>query len=143
MFTKRLKAASLNLIRNTPLCDILPSCRTPGGLFLPHDKYTTNFLNILTFSQTACGAYNFTALMFFCPSNRNKNNSLTLIFVCPRSSATLRDFFMLLPLPPDNHHLPASAFITGADVLGYSPGANQHFTVRHRHRVPLGNHVIQ
>ncbi|RXO04517.1 hypothetical protein C7K58_03985, partial [Escherichia coli] len=44
-------------------------------------------LNIFTFSHTDCGAYNFAALVFFCPSN--KNNSLTLIFIC--LSPQLRD----------------------------------------------------
>ncbi|PHU66969.1 hypothetical protein CSW67_26875, partial [Shigella boydii] len=45
---------------------------------LRHDGI--KFLNIFTFSNTDCGAYNFAALVFFCPSN--KNNSFTLIFIC-------------------------------------------------------------
>ncbi len=79
-------------------------------------------LNIFTFSQTDCGAYNFS--LIFC---RDIKSFLTLNL---RNSPAVpvRDhcgiFLFFLPLPPDNHDLSAPAFITGADVLGYTAGTN-------------------
>ncbi|EKH30712.1 hypothetical protein ECFDA504_2000, partial [Escherichia coli FDA504] len=43
--------------------------------------------------------------MFFCPSTRNKNNSLTLIFVCPRNSAGFfYSFYLCRPITTTARH---------------------------------------
>ncbi|STQ29345.1 transposase for IS629 [Escherichia coli] len=54
--------------------------------------------------QTDCGANNFSALMFFCPSTRNKNKLLNVnLCLSPQLCGI---FLFFLPLPPDNHDRP-------------------------------------
>ncbi|WP_213045491.1 hypothetical protein, partial [Escherichia coli] len=52
---------------------------------------------------------------FFGPI-KTKLPVVNLHFLFPQPPYTA-GFFYALPLPPDNHHLPVTAFITGTDVL--------------------------
>ena len=88
---KSMKHISAMLNRNPGISRYRGFLSCPPIILLVKTGNGIKILNIFTFSQTDCGAYNFAALVFFCPSN--KNNSLTLIFVCPRSSAITAGFF--------------------------------------------------
>ncbi|EOB4066839.1 hypothetical protein ACISPA_005286, partial [Escherichia coli] len=107
-----MKHISAMLKRNPGISRYRGFLSCPPIILLVKTGNGIKILNIFTFSHTDCGAYNFAALVFFCPSN--KNNSLTLIFIC--LSPQLRDhcgIFYVLSLSPDNHDRSAPAFITG------------------------------